>query len=229
MIWRIALAAFLTLCLARLGLQQPRAQFNGCSAGFCSNTSGVAATTWNPSAIGAGISLSNGNLTATYTGANANNSGKANISHLSGKFYWEIVWNVNGASAADVIGFGTASAGLTNYQIGITDNNSYGWTPSGAVYFQGASVASIQSCSVTSTCSIALDIGANLVWFRTDAGNWNNSGTANPATGVGGLSISPLGTPLFPMFTTFVSGDQLVANFGATAFAQTAPAGFGKW
>jgi hypothetical protein len=34
MIWRIALAAFLTLCLAALG-QQSRAQFNGCSAGFC--------------------------------------------------------------------------------------------------------------------------------------------------------------------------------------------------
>jgi hypothetical protein len=36
MMWRIALAAVLTLCLAVIG-SQPRAQFNGCSAGFCSN------------------------------------------------------------------------------------------------------------------------------------------------------------------------------------------------
>lgn len=34
MIWRLALAAFLTLCLAAVG-QAPRAQFNGCAAGFC--------------------------------------------------------------------------------------------------------------------------------------------------------------------------------------------------
>lgn len=34
MIWRLILAAFLTLCLCTIG-QAPRAQFNGCSAGFC--------------------------------------------------------------------------------------------------------------------------------------------------------------------------------------------------
>ena len=38
MTWRLALAAFLTLCLTALG-QQSRAQFNGCSAGFCGGTS----------------------------------------------------------------------------------------------------------------------------------------------------------------------------------------------
>lgn len=34
MIWRLALTAFLTLCLVAIG-QAPRAQFNGCAAGFC--------------------------------------------------------------------------------------------------------------------------------------------------------------------------------------------------
>jgi hypothetical protein len=43
MIWRLAAAAFLTLCLAALGLQQPRAQFNGCAAGFCTPTVAAAA------------------------------------------------------------------------------------------------------------------------------------------------------------------------------------------
>lgn len=41
---RIVLAAFLTLCLVALS-QQPRAQFNGCSAGFC----GGVATGFTPS------------------------------------------------------------------------------------------------------------------------------------------------------------------------------------
>lgn len=43
MIYRFAAAAFLTLCLAVIGLQAPsRAQFNGCSAGFCSQVASAA-------------------------------------------------------------------------------------------------------------------------------------------------------------------------------------------
>lgn len=59
MIWRIALAAFLTLCIATLG-QQSRAQFNGCSAGFCGGAPGgggftpscTASTNWLARATG---------------------------------------------------------------------------------------------------------------------------------------------------------------------------------
>lgn len=43
MIWRIALAAWLTLLLAVVG-QQSHAQFNGCSAGFCSRVAGGSVT-----------------------------------------------------------------------------------------------------------------------------------------------------------------------------------------
>lgn len=47
MIWRLALAAFLALCLCAVG-QQPRAQFNGCSAGFCNKviSGGGGVTGW---------------------------------------------------------------------------------------------------------------------------------------------------------------------------------------
>lgn len=44
MIWRIALAAWLTLLLAVVG-QQSHAQFNGCSAGFCSRVAGGSSST----------------------------------------------------------------------------------------------------------------------------------------------------------------------------------------
>jgi hypothetical protein len=57
MMWRVALAAFLTLCLAALGLNAPsRAQFNGCQAGFCA-----------PRAAGGGGYIGPGDLTLTGT------------------------------------------------------------------------------------------------------------------------------------------------------------------
>jgi hypothetical protein len=200
------------------------------NAGWNTPAVTVGGTTWDPAALGSGLALSGGNLTATYTGASSNNAGRANVSHSTGKFYWEFAWITSGAQAAAVMGFGTSAASpLSGYQIGISDSNSYGWTPNGNVYFNGALATTVPGAPPTHTGCIALDIGGGLVWFRADAASWNGSGTADPATGVGGLSISALGVPLFPMFNTAANADQLTVNFGASAFVQTPPAGFGNW
>jgi hypothetical protein len=53
MIWRIAFAAWLTLCLAVLGTQ-PRAQFNGCQAGFCAPAA-VSSGFSGPASFGANL------------------------------------------------------------------------------------------------------------------------------------------------------------------------------
>jgi hypothetical protein len=76
---------------------------------------------------------------------------------------------------------------------------------------------------------IAVDFAAALIWFRVaPSGNWNGSGTANPATGVGGFSISAIaGGALYPNFsTTSTAGEIITGNFGATGFTGTVPSGF---
>jgi hypothetical protein len=88
------------------------------------------ATTFDPAHIATGWTLTNGNLTAS----SATNAGRTNTSHSSGKFYWEFIWNTVGAGAAAVSGFGNGSAGTTGYQIGQTDNNSYGMTPNAFIF-----------------------------------------------------------------------------------------------
>lgn len=76
MIWRIATAAFLTLCLAVIGLQAPsRAQFNGCAAGFCSqvansnscSTGDAATVTWCSAVVSAGGTVSTTQATRVNT------------------------------------------------------------------------------------------------------------------------------------------------------------------
>lgn len=44
------------------------------------------------------------------------------------------------------------------------------------------------------------------IYFRQNAGNWNNSGTANPATGVGGFSLTAMPGPYLPAFSGGTGG-----------------------
>lgn len=205
-------------------------------------SAGVAATTWDPAALGAGITLSGGNLTATYSGASSTNAGKANKSHSTGKFYFETNWIVGGGSNAREWGIGNSSAGTTGYQVGVSDANAIGYGTGGTIFFNGGTVpASVLNCAAgggSNFCAIAVDLGGALIWFWSDNPSslgWNNSATANPATGTGGLPLSVVSGPYFPMYSLFATADQVVANFGATTYnyatmaATLAAAGFGNW
>jgi len=79
-----------------------------------------------------------------------------------------------------------------------------------------------------SVIGIAVDFTSSLIWFRVGTtGNWNTVGTANPATGTGGLAMGLAGTALYAY--EFVGGtatDLTTANFGATALAGVVPSGF---
>ena len=78
---------------------------------------------------------------------------------------------------------------------------------------------------------IALDLTGQLIWFRKGAaGNWNGSGTANPATGAGGYAVSFVGAGV-AAYALYSSNNAtptglVTANFGDSAFAGVVPAGF---
>ncbi|MEI9966587.1 MAG: hypothetical protein WDN67_03030 [Candidatus Moraniibacteriota bacterium] len=69
---------------------------------------------------------------------------------------------------------------------------------------------------------VAFDTTLSKVWFGVN-GTWSGSGTQNPATGQGGISV-----PLDKYYPHVAAdkNDVLTVNFGATAFAHTPPAGF---
>jgi hypothetical protein len=74
---------------------------------------------------------------------------------------------------------------------------------------------------------IAVDLDNRKIWFRkAPAGNWNNSGTADPATNAGGVTI-PAGTMVpFVTFGAAAAGFVWTANFGASTFTGAVPSGF---
>jgi hypothetical protein len=78
---------------------------------------------------------------------------------------------------------------------------------------------------------IAIDLTNKLIWARTDRStNWNNSGTADPATGTGGKSYTTTGA-LFPACSLIdATGLNFVyLNAGAFPFAGSIPSGFTAW
>jgi hypothetical protein len=187
-----------------------------------------ATTTWNPSDKNASITLSGGNLTAASS-AGSFVSLRAIASHSTGKFYREntVVQSAN-PNNINAGGIANSTAGLSNY-MGV-DTNSVSIFGAGGVFLNNVNIATVAAYGVGDVLCDAVDLGALLIWFRTNGGLWNNSGTANPATGAGGISIASLaGGPYLPSASMDTTIDIMTANFGATAYAQSVPSGFGNW
>ena len=190
----------------------------------------MATTTWNPSDQTANITLSGGNLIATST-TPANGGVRAIDKQVTGKFYWEITCNtISGNNAA--IGISGGSTDLTLPPIlgnpgGIGRAGVQG---SGQVWVDGLSAGvSLGALANGSLVCVAIDCDARLVWFRLGAaGNWNNNATFNPATRTGGVTVTSLnvGVQVYPTFWSALSGQQVTANFGGSAFTGAVPAGF---
>jgi hypothetical protein len=182
----------------------------------------MANTTWNPADIAAGMVLSGGNLTASNTG---NFTGvRAVKGWNAGKYYFEFTVT---AMTSGYIGLAKSTNDLTS---GGT-SGAVGVNSSGVMDVNGVTPGpTIGGISGGAVIGIAIDITGNLVWFRNGAaGSWNaTSGAANnPATGVGGVSISAIAGTLFPWFiAVFAPSQSVTANFGDSAFSGAVPSGY---
>lgn len=186
----------------------------------------MANTTWNPSDKAAAVTLTGSNLIATST-AGTIASVRAVDKQITGKFYWEYTYNT-------VTGL-TTGAGALSPGFGLTTSPGAGGPVgacivlrTGSIEIDGASSVSLGAITAGTVVGLAVDCAARLIWCRQGAaGNWNNSATANPATGVGGLAISlGDGIPFFPAACLSATSDQITANFGDSAFSGTVPSGF---
>lgn len=195
-------------------------------------------TTYDPATI-VGTALSNGNLTVTSTttgtGSPAGNVG-AHVpfadAKVAGKYYIERQF-VARVGADVTIGLGNKSA--TYASMGQTGGGSgialTGVSPNGHVFVEGTDKLTLGAIANGDWIAEAYDIVNKLAWFKdiTQGGNWNASGTANPATGTGGIAWTALGAmvPFSSMGGTGgTTADQHKGNFGASAFLGSVPAGF---
>jgi len=198
-------------------------------------------TTFDPSHESSHIALSGGNLIATSGSGSSNGTNVVSVgSDSTGKHFVEFTLTTKTGGA------GTAGVGLinTNFLAGCggtcvgvqylgADENDIANYDDGTVLRNGANQGTITSFGQGDVIDMAVDLDAQLVWFRVNGGNWNNSGSADPTTGTGGYSLATLaaasGYPLYAAVEGESNGDVWTGNFGATSYAHAAPSGFGNW
>ncbi len=186
----------------------------------------MANTLWNTSDKTAGVTISGGgSLTATASGSA--NGVRAVDKQITGQFYWETTLTT--ANSSYGVGAALGSAALSTLYN--TPTGAVIVYASGAIWVNnlttGTSLGSLAAGGVV-VCH-ALDLTNKLYWARSGAaGNWNNNAAANPATGVGGISIAAIQGGPFPLYPAAVFGaaTATTANFGDTGFTGTPPSGF---
>jgi hypothetical protein len=185
-----------------------------------------------PAVPGIRFTLTNGALTFTDIGTGTSSGQAFGDNPLSsGSFYFEAT--LNAFSGTNSYYFGvcpstglSATAGVLYSSVDycVVGNNAN----SQVVKNGGAAGIQLGAPSAGDVIGIAVSL-PNLIWFRLNGGEWNDSSTADPATGVGGVSLSGFPTPLVPFVSGYEGTSEITFNFGQNAFVHTPPALFGDW
>lgn len=181
-------------------------------------------TTWDPGQHTAGLTLTNGNLTANASGAGGSNV-RTTTSLASGVRVIRFVWAL--ASRGVGIAISSWSAISTAFFLG-DGSESVGYqAATGQIRVNGSVLATVATAAVGDLIDVAFDATNKVIWVRVNGGNWNNNGAANPATNTGGISLA-----------TFVGSAPYFAaaslnNSGCTVTLQTygvgLPSGLNMW
>jgi hypothetical protein len=197
------------------------------------DASRTAATTWATfePAMSSNVTLSGGNLIATNTGKSPTNQGAsvgAANSKTVGKYYFETTFITY--TGGDNVGAGVGTTSSTYSGLGGSATTGDTGLHSGAIWASGANTGiTVGLYGDGQVAAVAVNLDTRRIWFkRLPSGNWNNSGTANPATNTGGITI-PAGA-MVP-FATFGGGggaanNVVAANFGGSVFSGAVPSSF---
>lgn len=185
----------------------------------------VIPTTWNPSDKGADVSLSGGNLTAKQNGsATGEKKIRSIASRSTGKYYFEALCLIQNDCR---IGFANSSMPINGGGALADSVNAVGYEPwRGYIQQNSAILATVETGGGGDRFSVAIDIGANLIWVKVNAGAWNNNGANSPSAGTGGVTYSNMGTIFVAGQVANNADTGWTVNFGATAFTYSVPAGF---
>jgi len=184
-------------------------------------------TVWNTADKSANVTLTNASLTASASSA-SNCAVRGTASKATGKYYFEVT--STGTISASGIGLATAAANLSTAQTAVGPIVFVNAT-NGIIFLNGGSIGGVTNTPPAASGDvtlIAVDLTLQRIWFRRNNTLWNNSVPADPATNTGGLDISSVfgAAAAFPLVTFGSTGLNHTANFGASAFAFAAPAGF---
>lgn len=205
-------------------------------------TKTFAPATWSPfsNAVSTGgldgfdgtTSLSNGFRTASVPTGNTAYMIRGFPGTRSTKVYWETTPTV---ATTVVSGIGTDSYSYVSHAVPGADLNSLSYVSDGRILKNGATVVTIPTYATGDTIRHAIDPVNKLYWtarIRSGVSQpWNGNGSADPATGVGGVDISYMtlggaGDRFYPAAGFFTGTDAVTSNFASSQMIGTIPSGY---
>ncbi|EIM25743.1 hypothetical protein [Microvirga lotononidis] len=179
------------------------------------------ATTWNAADKAASVDLTNGNLTATKSGAN----GQAAVRSASGKTSGKWVAKFTIATLADItqggVGFANASYGLNTY-LG-SSVNDIAYYLDNSIWYNGGDRGDWTGITGGSTARpvsffLAIDIDGKLTQASFNGTDWST--TVNP------FDITTASPTVFVAAQLFTAGDSVTLDTKPTGWTLS---GFSNW
>lgn len=173
--------------------------------------------TLDPANKSSGITLTNGNLTAT--GSTAFGAVRSTKSMTAGKFYWEETINLN----ADVNTAGVVDSTVSMSPSGYweANNSAHYATWFGTELRYNSTSSTIRN--ISGTVGFAFDATNKKLYVRDSTG-WMSG--MDPVAGTGGLDVTGIGSTMYAGWQGD-SSDQATFNFGASSWTYTPPTGYG--
>jgi hypothetical protein len=174
------------------------------------------------------LDLTNGRLTVAAT-ANATSYGIATGSYAipaGSKTMISIHVDTPTTGGNMGIGIGNYSANLANF-VGY-DSNAVAFWNDGYFWSDNISISGGYTPFIAAgnIVDLAVDNSSKLIWYRVNGGDWLDNASANPATGVGGISYSSYITDqLYFMFSPGVTGEPGQMTINATS-TYSVPSGY---
>lgn len=182
--------------------------------------------TWDPAKTGSGITLSNGNLTATYSSGTY--GVMATTSHAAtGKYYFEQLWSTvytggNSPMGGVVLGTWVYNTGSPTFNVA----GAWGIQSSGAyTYGDGSYKGSGVTFANGDVLGVAVDLSAGKIWFAKN-NTWILSG--DPAAGTNATWTTLPASALYPA-VRFSGGGVATARFASADLGYALPSGFSVW
>jgi hypothetical protein len=216
-------------------LVKGKKKFFGPSTSIMMSAAGPVGIVYEP-ATAHSVTLSNGNLTATNTGTTSLDQGAHvpfTYARSAGKYYFEIQSTTLGTGGSYAMGIMQTTATYSGLGANATGGAlSYMTTsPGNSTWVNGTiKIASFLTPANGSWYAIAVDLDHLTYWVKnaTTAGQWNGSGSANPATNTGGFALPAASYVPVAIFggASGTAGTVQTANFGPAGFVGAVPAGF---
>ena len=169
---------------------------------------------FNPNYLGPDLKLNNDNLTVKALPSILTSGGyPTSLATYAIKDGMKVMFSIEASTVIKsdytTIGIATHDMDLTTY-LGDTAD-SFGFWDDGFIFgnsneIYGGGYPEFYSGSII---DVAVDRQNYLIWMRVNGGDWNNSITANPVTGAGGIDISFISGDVYPGVGVYAETNRL--------------------